>query len=130
MLTVTAAIISDNGKVLIAKRKPAAKLASLWEFPGGKLEDGETPEHCLKREIYEEFEIDVEVGKHLGTSVYEYDFGTIALMAFTTKVVSGEMKLNDHTEVAWVEAEDLSRYEFVPADLPFVEMIRRGEIEL
>lgn len=130
MVTVTAAIISDNGKVLIAKRKPPTKFANLWEFPGGKVEDGETPEQCLKRELMEEFEIIVEVGRHLGTSVHDYDFGTIELMAYATQVVSGEMKLNDHAEVAWVEAEDLNKYEFVPADIPFVEMIGRGEIEL
>ncbi|MGD9367453.1 MAG: (deoxy)nucleoside triphosphate pyrophosphohydrolase [Desulfobacteraceae bacterium] len=130
MVTVTAAIISDNGKVFIAKRKPPTKFANLWEFPGGKVEDGETPEQCLKRELLEEFEIDVAVGKHLGTSEHEYDFGAIELMAYATKIVGGEMKLNDHAEVAWVKAEDLTRYEFVPADLPFVEMIGRGEIEL
>lgn len=128
MVFVTAAIMSENGKIFIAKRKPGGKLANLWEFPGGKVEDGETPEQCLKRELNEEFEIDVAVGRHLGTRVHHYAFGTIALMAFTTRVVGGEMKLNDHAKVAWVEAEDLGRYEFAPADLPFVEMIRRGEI--
>jgi 8-oxo-dGTP diphosphatase len=130
MTKVTAAIIVENDKVLIAKRKPTAKLANLWEFPGGKIEDGETPEQCLKRELHEEFEIDVEVGEHLGTSEHEYDFGTIELMAYRTRVIRGEMKLNDHAEVAWVEAEGLGRYEFAPADIPFVDMIRRGEIEL
>jgi 8-oxo-dGTP diphosphatase len=130
MITVTAAIIVENDKVLIAKRKPTAKLANLWEFPGGKLEDGETPEQCLKRELHEEFDIEVEVGEHLGTSVHEYDFGTIELMAYRTQVIRGEMRLNDHAEVAWVEVEGFSRYEFAPADIPFVDMIRRGEIEL
>lgn len=130
MVNVTAAIIIESGKVLIAKRKPTVKLANLWEFPGGKVEDGETPEQCLMRELREEFEIEVEVGEHLGTRVHEYDFGTIELLVFRTEVLGGEMKLNDHTEVAWVGTEDLGRYEFAPADIPFVDMIRRGEIEL
>ena len=130
MVKATAAIVIEGGKVLIAKRKPTVKLANLWEFPGGKVEDGETPEQCLIRELREEFEIEVEVGEHLGTSVHEYDFGTIELMAFRTEVLDGEMKLNDHTEVAWVESEDLGRYKLAPAHIPFVDMITRGEIEL
>ena len=130
MIKVTAAIIVENNKVLIAKRKPTAKIPNLWEFPGGKLEEGETPEQCLQRELQEEFEIDVEVGEHLGTNVHKYDFGTIELMAYWTRVFNIVFKLKDHSEVAWVEAKDLSSYEFAPADLPFVNMSKRGEIGL
>ena len=130
MIKVTAAIIAENNKVLIAKRKPAARLANLWEFPGGKLETGETPERCLKRELQEEFEIEVEVGQYFGTSLYQYDFGTIELMAYRARIVSGEFKLNDHAEIAWVSAAQIDGFEFAPADIPFVEIIRRGEIEL
>jgi 8-oxo-dGTP diphosphatase len=130
MIQVTAAIIAENGKVLIAKRKPAGRLPNLWEFPGGKLEEGEIPEQCLERELQEEFEVDAEVGDYLGTSLHKYDFGTIELMAYRTQVFNIVFKLKDHSEVAWVEPKDLSRYEFAPADLPFVEMIRWGEIKL
>jgi len=130
MFKVTAAIMTDNGKVLIAQRKPAARLALLWEFPGGKLEDGETPEQCLKRELDEEFEIEVEVGAHVGTSIWAYDFGAIELMAYKTQLISGEFKLRDHAQITWVSHQEIDAYEFAPADLPFVEMIRRGEIEL
>jgi 8-oxo-dGTP diphosphatase len=124
MIKVTAAIIVDLGKVFIARRKPTAKMPGVWEFPGGKMEEGETPEQCLKRELYEEFEIDVTVGGHVGTSVYRYDFGTIQLMAYRVRIVGGKIKLNDHVEVSWVGAGDIGRYEFAPADLPFVDMIR------
>lgn len=130
MMEVTAAIITENGKVLIAKRKPTGRLSGKWEFPGGKSEGGETPEQCLKRELHEEFEIDVEVGEYLGTSVHEYDFGTIELMAYRTEVMGGEMKLNDHAEIAWATAVDIESFDFAPADLPFVDMIRKGEIKL
>jgi 8-oxo-dGTP diphosphatase len=130
LFKVTAAIMIDNGKVLIAQRKPSARLALLWEFPGGKLENGETPEQCLKRELDEEFEIEVKVGAHLGTSIWAYDFGTVELMAFNTKLIGGEFRLNDHVQITWVSREEIDAFEFAPADLPFVEMIRRGEIEL
>lgn len=128
MIRVMAAIIAENGKVLIAMRKAIGRLANLWEFPGGKIEFGETPEQCLKRELHEEFEINVEVGEHLGTSVHEDNSGAIELMAYKTRVISGEFKLNDHAKVEWVEAKDLRRYEFVPADLIFIEMMKRGKL--
>lgn len=130
MINVTAAIIIDSGKVFIARRKTTARMPGVWEFPGGKIEAGETPEQCLRRELREEFDIEVEVGDHLGTSVHHYEFGTIALMAYRTRVTGGEFKLNDHEEVAWATAEDLEGVVFAPADLPFVEMIRKGEIAL
>jgi len=130
MIKVTAAIIVEKRKVLIAMRKPTARLANLWEFPGGKLEDGETPEQCLERELHEEFEIEVEVGEYLGTSEYEYEFGAIHLMAYRTQVLAGEFKLNDHAEIAWVSADEIEGFEFAPADVPFVQMIKDGRIKL
>lgn len=127
---VTAAIITNGGKVFIAKRKLTGRMPGLWEFPGGRVEVGETPEQCLKRELYEEFEIDVEVGQFLGFNTHNYDFGTIELMAFRASIIVGELKMNDHAEMAWVKPGDLGKYDFAPADVPFVQSIRRGDIEL
>jgi 8-oxo-dGTP diphosphatase len=129
MIRVTAAILTASGKVFIAKRKPPGRMPGMWEFPGGKIEAGETPEQCLKRELHEEFGIDAAIGRHVGTSVYPYEFYTVELMAYRTKVLAGDIRLNDHADMAWVAPGDLDRYEFAPADIPFVEMIRRGEIE-
>lgn len=129
MIQVTAAIIIDSGKIFIAKRKPPGRLPGMWEFPGGKIENGETPEQCLKRELYEEFGIDVIVGRHVDTSVYQYDYYTVELMAYRTKIIAGEIELYAHADMAWVEPENLCGYEFTPADIPFVDMILRGEVE-
>ena len=75
MIDVTAAILNYNERLLIAQRKATGKLPNKWEFPGGKVESGETPEDCLKREMEEEFSIDVSVGEYLGESIYHYDHG-------------------------------------------------------
>lgn len=129
MIQVAAAIMTDSGRVFIAKRKPPGRMPGMWEFPGGKIEKGETPEQCLKRELYEEFGIDVIVGRHVDTSIYPYDFYTVELMAYRTRIISGDIKLNAHADMAWVKPENLGGYEFAPADIPFVDMIRRGGIE-
>ena len=72
-IDVTAAIIRKNGKVLIARRARGQHLEGLWEFPGGKIENGETPEACLKRELFEEFGIDVRIGRFIAESCFSYN---------------------------------------------------------
>ena len=129
MVEVTAAILFKDNKLLIAKRKSTDKLPNKWEFPGGKVEDGETPEYCLKREMKEEFEIDVSVGKFLGESIYHYDHGTIKLLAYRTFWKDGTIFLKAHDDYQWVSLDQLRDYDFAPADIPFVEKLRRGEIE-
>ena len=130
MKTVTAAILFDNGKLLIAKRRREDKLGNKWEFPGGKVEAGETPEECLRREMYEEFQIKVSVGEFLGESIYHYDHGSIKLVAYRTYWKGGRINLKAHEDFCWVSVDRLKDYDFAPADIPFVTMLRRGEIEL
>jgi 8-oxo-dGTP diphosphatase len=129
MIKITAAILVNDGMLLIAKRKSTGRLPDLWEFPGGKVEAGETPPQCLKRELKEEFDIDVTVGEHFDTSIYSYDFGTVELMAYRTTWDTGDLKLNDHEEIRWVFGHELDRYEFAPADRAFVEKLKKGEFE-
>jgi len=126
---VTAAILKNNGRLLIAQRKSIAKLPNKWEFPGGKVELGETPEDCLKREMKEEFGIDVSVGEYLGESIYHYDHGSIKLMAYRTVWDSKEIEINAHKAIKWVTIGELQDYDFAPADIPFVKKLRSGEIE-
>lgn len=124
MIEVTAAIIIENGRVLIARRKPGASQAGLWEFPGGKVRRGETPRQCLKREIAEELGIAVEVGESLGESVHAYPEKTVRLLAYRARVRGGSLALNDHSEVRWADAGELDQFTFCPADLPFVALVK------
>lgn len=120
-------MMKDN-KIFIAKRKPVAKLADLWEFPGGKMEAGETPEECLRREMKEEFDIDVTVGDYFGSSIYHYEHGSIELLAYWTYWKGGTITPIDHAEVKWVSIEELDNYNFAPADIPFVKKLK-GEMK-
>lgn len=129
MKNVTAAILVKDGKILIARRKADDRQANKWEFPGGTVEPGETPQACLKREMQEEFGITVSVGRFLGESVYHYDHGAIKLLAYRANWISGKMVLKDHADCRWVPAAQLAEYDFAPADIPFVEKLQFKEFD-
>ena len=126
MQTVTAAILMRGDKVFIGQRKSGKRMADLWEFPGGKLEPGETPEDCLAREMKEEFGVQIAIREFFGESVYHYEFGSIRLLAYLVDWTSGEMSPTDHQDCRWVAFKDLERYRFVPADIPFVQQLLRS----
>jgi 8-oxo-dGTP diphosphatase len=129
MTTVTAGILFKGAKVFIARRKPAGIMPGKWEFPGGKVEDGETPEEGLERELEEELEIDAVVGDCLGENVHHYDFGTVKLLFYRVHWDGGEISSKDHDEYGWVPLDELSNYDFVPADWPFVkELMSAGVV--
>jgi 8-oxo-dGTP diphosphatase len=121
---VIAAVIERDGCVLIARRKQGKQHSGKWEFPGGTLEEGETYEQCLKRELLEELAITAEVDNLICTSEYSYtpDF-TIRLLAYRTTIISGTFKLNDHEEIRWVKPRDLADYDFPEVDRPVVEKL-------
>ncbi|WP_129596894.1 8-oxo-dGTP diphosphatase MutT [Anaerophilus nitritogenes] len=120
MKKVIAALLVKNDRVLIAKRNKNDKLANKWEFPGGKIEKGETPEECLKREILEELQIHISVGKFFGESIYDYEHGSIQLLAYWARWDCGELKTTVHEEIKWVKVDELDEYDFAPADIPVV----------
>ncbi len=130
IIRVTAAVMVHDGMLLIAKRKPTTRLPNLWELPGGKVEPNEAPEECLIREIKEEFDIHITVGEYLGSNIHTYDFGTIELMAYRADWEEGDLILKDHEEIRWVFTHELDQFDFAPADISFVDKLRRGEIEL
>ncbi|MTI79950.1 MAG: (deoxy)nucleoside triphosphate pyrophosphohydrolase [Firmicutes bacterium] len=123
MKVVTAAIILHNDQILIAQRKRGERLASKWEFPGGKLEEGETPEECLRREINEELKINITINKYFGESIYHYHHGAIRLLAYLSDWEEGEITPTVHSQVKWVTPEELTNYDFSPADIPIVKKL-------
>jgi len=119
MINVTAAIIKDeNDRILIARRCPGKSLAGFWEFPGGKIEEGETPEESLARELKEEMNLEVKVKGFVGENVHHYEGFSIRLMAYEAEIVAGEMKLTDHDQVEWVAMDEMIGYQLAPADVP------------
>jgi mutator protein MutT len=130
LLNVSAAILEKDGRLIIAQRKSKDHLAGKWEFPGGKIEVGETPKECLSRELLEEFEIEVSVGDFLGSNVHHYDHISIELLAYRAFWDGGKINSTDHKDHNWVTIDELERYDFAPADRKFVERLRNGEIDL
>lgn len=130
IVQVTAAIIVRDGSILIAQRQQGDRLAGLWEFPGGKIEARETPEQCLKRELWEELEMNAVVGNYLGSSFYHYDHLSIELMAYRAFWSGGPFRLVSHQDFRWVKPDQLAGFPFTPADLPFVQRLASGKINL
>lgn len=126
MIEVAAAVIeNEEGKILVAKRKAGKRLAGFWEFPGGKVEEGETPEETLQRELREEMNVEIEVGEYLGENVHYYGDFAIRLIAYRAKVTGGEIKLSDHEEYLWVEAGELAKVNLAPADIPLAQLLHK-----
>jgi 8-oxo-dGTP diphosphatase len=128
IVKVTAAILVKDQKILIARRGPDDRPADKWEFPGGKIEAHETPEQCLKREMKEEFEIDVSVGDYLGSSIYHYDHISIELLAYRTYWEGGTIHLKAHDDFKWITPEQLAAFDFAPADRVFIKKLQNREI--
>jgi mutator protein MutT len=121
-IDVAAAIIVKDNKVFAARRKPGTHLAGYWEFPGGKLEQGETPEQCLFRELQEELRITTRIGQYIGESLYDYGTKVVRLLAYQVEHIEGNFQLIDHDEMCWLAVEELRSVEWAPADIPIVEL--------
>lgn len=123
---VAAAIIEREGLILIGKRK-AGRFAGKWEFPGGKVEPGETPEACLKRELREELGIEARIMQIVLSTRHIYTHMAIELITYRAEVLSGDMRLHDHSELRWVGPQELQGYDFPEADEAVIEKLIRED---
>ena len=123
---VVGAVITHDEKTLCAQRGMEKSLPGLWEFPGGKIEESETPQAALQREIQEEMHCHVKIGEQVEHTVYEYDFGIVHLTTFYCQLVEGTPTLTEHIAIEWLEAHELEELEWAPADIPAIQKLKRN----
>jgi len=122
-LEVVGAVIERDGLILCALRSPYSSLPNVWEFPGGKVELGETHEGALTREIVEELGCKVTVMAHFTTTTHAYETRTVRLHTYRCAIDTGVPAAREHAEVRWVALPDLKTLNWAPADLPTVDLI-------
>ena len=127
---VVAAVITaanENGeKMIFATQRGYGEFKDGWEFPGGKVEPGETPQAALKREIMEELETEIEVGDLIETIEYDYPTFHLSMDCFWAEIVKGDLVLREHEAAKWLTKEQLESVDWLPADLGLVEEVRVG----
>ena len=123
---ITAAIIRQEQQYLICQRAHDDELPLLWEFPGGKLEPGETLEECIIRECQEELGVDIRICGEFGRTSYPYKQWQLVFTFFDAEIAAGTPVTTVHEQIRWVSAADLKDYTFCPADVEIVEMLVNG----
>lgn len=104
-------------------------LSELWEFPGGKIEAGETHQEALKREIKEELELDIQVSDQLfEKACYTYDFGRVHLATYLCTLIEGTPSLYEHQAIKWLKSKELMSLKWAPADIPIVEKLMKEQV--
>ncbi|MBQ8750241.1 MAG: 8-oxo-dGTP diphosphatase MutT [Alphaproteobacteria bacterium] len=121
----TAIIFNEKNEILIGQRPEGKDLAGLWEFPGGKKEEGETIKECIVREIREELDVECEVGEFLLEVVKEYKHGEFKLEVYKSRIKdASSMKALVHQDLKWVSIAKLDNYEFPPADIDIIKYLK------
>ena len=121
-IRVVAAVIKDEDKIF-ATQRGYGDLKGGWEFPGGKIEEGETPKEALKREIMEELDTEIKVGKLIDTIEYDYPAFHLSMDCFWCEIVKGELVLKEHEAARWLTREQLGEVEWLPADVTLIEKV-------
>lgn len=125
-MIVTCAIIEFQGKILVCRRSPKSVFPGFWEFPGGKLEEGETVEECLEREIFEELGVCVRAERILGAVSFPDKPYDCRLVAIQAKMIGGKLNPVVHDRIEWVFKEKLVSKRFLPADIFLIKKIKFG----
>ncbi len=124
LVIVAAALVDADGRVLVQQRAEGRQMAGLWEFPGGKIEPGESKQTALEREISEELGCQVEVGQEVTTTTHGYEFGKVTLTTFYCRLVEGMPTLTEHESIKWLRPDELDTIPWAPADIPTVALIQ------
>lgn len=119
-LHVACAIIESQGNVLCTQRSSSMSLPLKWEFPGGKINEGESPAACLRRELIEELGIEAEVVRERSTTTHSYETFSVTLYPFLCRILSGEITLFEHQAMTWQPVEELHALDWAEADLPII----------
>lgn len=127
IIKVVAAIIKDDKKIF-ATQRGYGEFKGGWEFPGGKIEEGETPQEALVREIKEELDTVIEVGELIDTVEFDYPAFHLSMDCFWCKIVSGDLVLKEHEAARWLTKDTLHSVEWLPADLGLIEKIEALEL--
>lgn len=123
-IRVVAAIIRDGDKIF-ATQRGHGEFKGGWEFPGGKIEVGETPEEALVREVREELDTEIKVGELVETVEYDYPAFHLSMDCFWAEVVSGDLVLKEHEAAKWLTKDELGNVEWLPADVGLIEMLKK-----
>ena len=124
-IEVVAAIIHDAEGRIFATQRGYGEWKDGWEFPGGKMEAGETPEEALRREIWEELETRIEVERLVQTVEWDYPQFHLTMHCFLCRVVSGRLELKEHEAARWLEKEELDEVDWLPADLQIIDKLKK-----
>ena len=128
VVKVVAAVIkavNEKGEpIIFATQRGYGPLKGGWEFPGGKIEEGETPQEALKREIMEELDTEIKVGDFIHTIEYDYPTFHLSMDCFWCEIVKGDLVLKEHEAARWVTLDKLDEVDWLPADITLIEKLR------